>query len=154
MAHGAERCNSAREGVFDHVDPPLAIDQRKIDANIGQKPLGFARQKFVDGREDPTDLRPRQMRGRKVMGPALLDFDKDDNIAIPSDQIDLSSGAAPVPGADRDAAAFIVARDRTFGSMTRMMVPPTACRPAALNGRRDEIEWHQPCPWLRSSAIW
>ena len=37
---------SGREGVFQHFDPALTIDQRHIKAHIGQQPLGFARQKF------------------------------------------------------------------------------------------------------------
>jgi hypothetical protein len=56
MTEAAGRCNSAREGVFDHVDPAHPIDQRQIDAHIGQKPLGFSGQKFIDRRENPTNL--------------------------------------------------------------------------------------------------
>jgi hypothetical protein len=100
MTHAGRRCNSTGEGVFYNVDPTLTIDQGKVDANVRQKPLRFATQEFINRHENPCDLSLRDVRGRKVMGAALLDFDKDHNVTLPANKVNFPGTAAPVAGAD------------------------------------------------------
>jgi hypothetical protein len=131
MTEGAGRCNSTGEGVFHDIDPALAIDERQIDADIGQKAFRFASKEFVDGRKDTPDLRLRNMRGGQVMCPALLDFDEDNDVAVTANQINLAGDPAPVSGADRGAAVFVMARHGPFSRVPRMKIRAATVRPVA-----------------------
>jgi hypothetical protein len=74
MTEGTRRCNSG-EGVLDHFDPALAVDQGKVDPDIGQKSAGFAAKEFVNRLEDPGNLGWRDMRSCKIMRFAVFDLD-------------------------------------------------------------------------------
>ena len=130
MAEAEGRCNSTREGVFQHVDPALTIDQGQVDPDIGQETLRFS------GKNSSTVAKMRAIwaceicDGGQVVRAALLHLDKNDHIAVATDQIDFPAGAAPVAGADRDAAVFVVAGDRRFRRMAGKIVR----HPAGLAG--------------------
>jgi hypothetical protein len=130
MTEGRRRCNSG-EGVLDHFDPAQTVDQSKIDPDIGQEPARFTAKEFLDCLKDAGNLRVRDVRGGEIMGLAVLYFDNDDPVTVPSDEIDLATAAAPVPGRDWNPAIFIVARNRGFGCVASKMISQAMFRPTA-----------------------